>query len=92
MAWLSIIYLIIFGSIIGYSAYVFLLKVCSATQVSSYAYVNPLVAVLLGVFINNDHLTLLQVAGLVIILCSVFFINLSRKERMKIQAKMAQQN
>ncbi len=92
MAWLSIIYLIIFGSIIGYSAYVFLLKVCSATQVSSYAYVNPLVAVLLGVFINNDHLTLLQVAGLVIILCSVFFINLSRKERMKIQAKMAQEN
>lgn len=85
-AWLALIYLIVFGSIIGYSAYVFLLDVRSATQVSTYAYVNPLVAVLLGVFINRDHLTVLQLTGLAVILCSVFFINLAKKERKKIQA------
>lgn len=86
-AWLAIVYLIIFGSIIGYSAYVFLLKFRSATQVSTYAYVNPLVAVLLGVFINHDQLTKLQISGLVIILCSVFFISLAKKRREKILQK-----
>jgi len=79
-AWWAILYLIVFGSIIGYSAYVFLLKVRSATQVSTYAYVNPLVAVILGVYINHDHLTTLQLGGLAIILCSVFFISLAKKK------------
>lgn len=86
--WLSVGYLIIFGSIIGYSAYVFLLNVRSATQVSSYAYVNPLVAVVLGVFINHDRLTAMQLTGLAIILFSVFFINLSKKEEIKIKARL----
>ncbi|HOZ85421.1 MAG TPA: EamA family transporter, partial [Niabella sp.] len=84
-AWWAILYLIVFGSIIGYSAYVFLLKVRSATQVSTYAYVNPLVAVILGVYINHDHLTTLQLGGLAIILCSVFFISLAKKRREKLQ-------
>ena len=46
-SWWAITYLVIFGSIAGFSAYVWLLKVRSATQVSTYAYVNPVVAVLL---------------------------------------------
>lgn len=81
--WFSLSYLIVFGSIIAYSAYVYLLKVKSATQVSSYAYVNPVVAVMLGVFINNDQLTSLQYLGLVIIISSVLIINLlkMKKER-----------
>lgn len=83
VAWFSLIYLVIFGSIIGYSAYVFLLGQRSATQVSSYAYVNPLVAVVLGVFINHDKLTAMQYLGLGVILCSVLFINLAKKERRK---------
>lgn len=90
-AWLALAYLIVFGSIIGYSAYVFLLSVRSATQVSTYAYVNPLVAVLLGVFINHDHLTPMQLTGLVIILCSVFFINLAKRKQAKISAKLKTQ-
>ncbi|MCF3108620.1 EamA family transporter [Niabella sp. CC-SYL272] len=85
--WGALLYLIFFGSIIGYSAYVFLLSVRSAAQVSSYAYVNPLVAVLLGVLINGDHLTVLQLAGLVIILGSVFFTNLAKRERDRKAAK-----
>ena len=78
-AWLSLGYLIIFGSIIGYTAYVFLMNVRNPAQVSSYAYVNPLVAVILGVFINHDHLTPLQFLGLFIILGSVLFINIAKK-------------
>ena len=85
--WTALVYLILFGSIIAYSAYVFLLSARSATQVSSYAYVNPLVAVLLGVLINKDHLTVLQLAGLMVILCSVLFINLAKKEREKKRAQ-----
>lgn len=87
-AWLSILYLVIFGSIIAYSAYVFLLAHRNPTQVSSYAYVNPLVAVLLGVFFNNEKLTYIQGLGLIIILCGVIFINVAKKKLMKKNYKM----
>lgn len=90
-AWASLAYLVVFGSIIGYSAYVFLLSVRSATQVSTYAYVNPLVAVLLGVLINHDKLTPMQLGGLAIILCSVFFINLAKKNQLKVKARLEAQ-
>jgi len=77
-AWLSLLYLIFMGSIAGFSAYVWLLQVRSATQVSTYAYVNPIVAVLLGVFFANENISWLQVLGLVIILFSVMIINLTK--------------
>ena len=77
-AWLSVLYLVFLGSIAGFSAYVWLLKVRPATQVSTHAYVNPLVAVLLGVFFANESISLIQVLGLVIILASVLMINLAR--------------
>ncbi len=76
-AWFSLVYLIVMGSIAGFSAYVWLLKVKPATQVSTYAYVNPVVAVLLGVFFANENITWLQIAGLVVILVSVLLINLN---------------
>jgi len=75
-AWLSIGYLIIFGSIAAFSAYVWLLSVRPATQVSTYAYVNPVVAVLLSVCFTNEKVTLIQILGLVVILASVLLINL----------------
>ena len=75
-AWLSLVYLIFFGSIAAFSAYVWLLQVRPATQVSTHAYVNPVVAVLLGMFFANEHISLLQVLGLVTILGSVLIINL----------------
>lgn len=81
--WQSLAYLVVFGSLIGYSAYVFLLEHRSPTQVSSYAYVNPLVAVLLGLAFNNEKLTFLQIVGLVVIVGSVYFINLAKKYRLK---------
>jgi len=77
-AWLSMIYLILFGSIAAFSAYVWLLKVRPATQVSTYAYVNPVVAVLLSLTFTNEVIGLTQVTGLVIILGSVLLINLPK--------------
>ncbi|WP_316793957.1 EamA family transporter [Pedobacter frigoris] len=80
-AWWSIGYLIIFGSILAFSAYVWLLQVRSATQVSTYAYVNPVVAVLLAVFFADEMISGIQVIGLIVILGSVLLINLSKYKK-----------
>lgn len=81
--WWSVAYLVLFGSIAGFSAYVWLLKVRSATQVSTYAYVNPVVAVLLGVLFANERISILQISGLGVILLSVMMINLARYRKEK---------
>lgn len=80
-AWSSLAYLIVFGSIIGFSSYVWLLQVRPAAQVSTYAYVNPVVAVLLGVFAGNEVLGWREFAGLVVILGGVLLINLAKYRR-----------
>lgn len=82
-AWWSLAYLAVFGSIVGYSAYVWLLGVRPAMQVSTYAYVNPVVAVLLGAYVGGEVITGREVGGLAVILGSVLAINLAkyRKER-----------
>ncbi|MGY0035340.1 EamA family transporter [Pedobacter sp. NJ-S-72] len=85
-AWLSIIYLIIFGSIAAFSAYVWLLKVRPATQVSTYAYVNPVVAILLSVCFTNEKVSLIQIVGLFVILGSVLLINLVKYRKDKVIA------
>ena len=76
-AWFSLIYLVLMGSIAAYSAYVWLLTVRPATQVSTYAYVNPVVAVLLGVIFAGEKITFFPILGLTIILVSVLLLNLS---------------
>jgi drug/metabolite transporter (DMT)-like permease len=90
-SWMSLIYLVIMGSIAGFSAYVWLLQVRTAMQVSTYAYVNPVVAVLLGVFFANEKITGIQIAGLIIILGSVLLINMAkyRREKLAKKAKIA---
>ncbi|HTK21721.1 MAG TPA: EamA family transporter, partial [Mucilaginibacter sp.] len=85
-AWGALSYLIVFGSIAAYSAYVWLLQVRPSTQVSTYAYVNPVIAVILGVVFAHEHVSLLQVTGLIIILGSVLLINLSKYRKAKSEA------
>ncbi|MEO8067858.1 MAG: EamA family transporter [Flavobacteriales bacterium] len=82
-AWFAMAYLIVFGSIIAFSAYVWLLQMRPATQVSTYAYVNPVVAVLLGVFVGSEVLGWREMAGLVVILGGVLLINLARYRNTK---------
>lgn len=83
-AWMAVLYLVVLGSIAGFSAYIWLLKERPAMQVSTYAYVNPVVAVLLGVFFANEQISSIQVIGLIIILGSVFMINMARYRREKL--------
>lgn len=73
-AWLSLIYLITFGSILAYTSYIWLLKVRPATEVGTHAYVNPLVAVVLGATLGEEEISSIQLIGLFIILLSIFFI------------------
>lgn len=73
-AWLSLLYLILFGSLLAYSAYVWLLKVRPATEVATHAYVNPVVAVILGVYIGHEKVSALQLAGLAVIISSVILV------------------
>ena len=71
---LSVGYLILFGSIIGFSAYIWLLKVADPTIVSTYAYVNPVVAVILGWVLADEQMTLQDGIGATVILLAVVII------------------
>ena len=73
-AWLSLLYLIIAGSIIGFTAYVWLIHHESPTKVGTYAYVNPVVAVLLGYLLGGEPLGLRTILGTIFVLISVIVI------------------
>lgn len=57
VSWLALLYLILIGSLLGFTAYVFLLQVSTPAKVSTYAYVNPVVAVFLGWALNGEQIT-----------------------------------
>ena len=76
--WSAIVYLVTMGSLVGYSAFVWLLRVRPATQVSTHAYVNPVIAVLLGVFFAGETINGKQIAGLAVILGGVLLVNLAK--------------
>ena len=75
--WFSLAYLIVAGSIIGFTAYVWLLHHESPTKVGTYAYVNPVVAVLVGYFLGGEAITARTVLGTVCVLISVVVITTS---------------
>lgn len=74
VSWFSLGYLILFGSLLAYTAYVWLLKVRPASEVATHAYVNPVVAVLIGTGLGDERVTALQLAGLFIIIISVVLV------------------
>ncbi|MGB7280786.1 MAG: EamA family transporter [Candidatus Acidiferrum sp.] len=76
-AWLSLLYLIVAGSIIGFTAYVWLIHHESPTKVGTYAYVNPVVAVLVGYFLGGEALGLRTVLGTAFVLISVVSITMT---------------
>jgi drug/metabolite transporter (DMT)-like permease len=80
-AWLALIYLIIFGSLVAYSAYMFLLAHVRPTLATSYAYVNPVVAVALGAMIAGEAITGLGIAAMVVILAGVVLVMAARKSQ-----------
>ena len=68
---LSWVYLVTIGSVVGYTAYTWLLAHASLSTVSTYAYVNPVVAILLGVLFRNEHLNWQILAGAAIVVAAV---------------------
>ena len=83
-AWFALLYMIVAGSIVGFTAYVWLIHHESPTKVGTYAYVNPVVAVLLGYFLGGEGLGRRTILGTLLVLVSVVTITTTRpKGRMK---------
>ncbi|HTO93092.1 MAG TPA: EamA family transporter [Bacteroidota bacterium] len=81
-SWLAVGYLATFGSIIGFSAYVWLLRVAHASRVSTYAYVNPVIALLLGWALAGEAFTpqMLVAAGVIILGVVLIITSQSRND------------
>ena len=73
-AWWALLYLIVAGSIVGFTAYVWLLHHESPTRVGTYAYVNPIVAVVIGYFLGGEPLGARTLLGTLLVLVSVVII------------------
>lgn len=84
---LAVVYLVVFGAIIGYSAYVWLLRVSTPARVSTYAYVNPVVAVLLGWALAGEELNLRMGVAAAIIIAGVALITLEEQSRRRTPAR-----
>ena len=73
-AWLALLYLIVAGSIVAFTAYVWLIHHESPTKVGTYAYVNPVVAVVIGYFLGGEALGLRTILGTAFVLIGVALI------------------
>jgi drug/metabolite transporter (DMT)-like permease len=80
-AWLALLYLIVAGSIVGFTAYVWLIHHESPTKVGTYAYVNPVVAVLVGYFLGGETLGPRTILGTLFVLISVVVITTTRAKK-----------
>jgi drug/metabolite transporter (DMT)-like permease len=75
---LGTLYLIVFGALVGFSAYTWLLRVAPTSLVSTYAYVNPLVALVLGVLLGNEAIGPRTLLAAAVILGSVALITVNK--------------
>ncbi len=80
-AWFALAYLIVAGSIVGYTAYVWLIHHESPTKVGTYAYVNPVVAVLVGYFLGGETIGPRTLVGTFLVLVSVIVITTTRAKK-----------
>jgi drug/metabolite transporter (DMT)-like permease len=80
-AWFSLLYLIVAGSIIAFTAYLWLIHRESPTKVGTYAYVNPVVAVLLGYYFGGEALGPRTILGAMFVLISVVMITTTRAKK-----------
>lgn len=80
-SWFALGYLIVFGSLVGYVAYTWLLRHAPVSLVATYAYVNPIVALILGAWLGDEKLTLRSLLAGLIIISSVIVINTAHQSR-----------
>ena len=86
-SWMAIGYLVLFGSMMGFTAYVYILKKSTATRVATYAFVNPVVALLLGRLFGGEAITLRTALAAAVILAAVLLvITAPHRERIRAAA------
>lgn len=83
----SMILLIIFGSIVAFTAFNYLLKEVSTEKVSTSAYVNPVIALLLGWYVLDEQITGQSIVAAIILLTGVYFINSKRSLRPRMNGR-----
>ena len=88
-AWVALLYLIVIGSIVGFTAYLWLLHHESPTKVGTYAYVNPMVAVMLGYAFGGEELGVRTILGAVFVVISVVVITTTRSSFRSLVSKKA---
>jgi len=89
-AWLALAYLIVAGSIVGFRAYVWLIHHESPTRVGTYAYVNPVVAVLVAYFLGGEAIGPRTIVGTLLVLVSVVVITTTPKPRLSSNASVTE--
>jgi drug/metabolite transporter (DMT)-like permease len=87
-AWIALVYLIVAGSIIGFTAYVWLIHHESPTRVGTYAYVNPVVAVVIGYFWGGEALGPRTIIGTSLVLVSVVVITTAKTKSQPVEKRM----
>lgn len=71
-------YLVLFGSLLGFSCYIWLIHHVPVAKAATYAYVNPVVAVILGAVVLHEHLQPTEYVGMVAVICAVALVTTSR--------------
>jgi drug/metabolite transporter (DMT)-like permease len=84
----AFVYLVLIGALVGYTAYFYLLRHCDPAKVATYAYVNPIVAVLLGTLFAGETLTLRTLIGAGLIIGSVAVVIMAQQMTAKGGASM----
>lgn len=78
-AWLAWSYLVVFGSIVGYSSYMYLVHTVSPTLAASYAYANPVIALLAGAWLGGEHIAMHTLAALPLVFIAVAVLALANR-------------
>jgi drug/metabolite transporter (DMT)-like permease len=86
-SWEGIIYLVVVGSLIGYTTYAWLIAVAPLPKVATYAYVNPVVAVILGAIVLSEPLTPRTIVAAVVIVAAVILIVTARSRTARVEAR-----
>ena len=83
----AVVFLIIFGSIIAFTAFNYLLKTVSPEKVATSAYINPIIAMVLGWYVLNEQFTLQSIIASILLLIGVYFINARKRVTKKVTTK-----
>src|SRR5207253_11169185 len=85
----SFIYLVLIGAVVGYTAYIWLLRHCEPAKVATYAYVNPIVAVLLGTLFAGETLTVRTLVAASLIIGSVALVITAQQLRLRAEPQIS---